>query len=43
VQLLGPDDGEGLLLRAARALEVQGDRARLERSHEVEFTWPTKR
>ena len=43
VQLLGPDDGEGLLLRAARALEVQGARARLERSHEVEFTWPTKR
>jgi aspartyl-tRNA(Asn)/glutamyl-tRNA(Gln) amidotransferase subunit A len=43
VQLLAPDDGEGLLLRAARALEVQGGRARLERSHEVEFTWPTKR
>ena len=43
VQLLGPDDGEGLLLRAARALEVRGDRARLDRSHEVEFTWPTKR
>ena len=43
VQLLGPDDGEGLLLRAARALEVRGDRARLERSHEVEFTWPTRR
>jgi aspartyl-tRNA(Asn)/glutamyl-tRNA(Gln) amidotransferase subunit A len=43
VQLLGPDDGEGLLLRAARALEVRGERARLERSHEAEFTWPTKR
>jgi aspartyl-tRNA(Asn)/glutamyl-tRNA(Gln) amidotransferase subunit A len=43
VQLLGPDDGEGLLLRAARVLEVRGDRARLERSHEVEFAWPTRR
>ena len=29
--------------RLVRALEVQGARARLERSHEVEFTWPTKR
>jgi aspartyl-tRNA(Asn)/glutamyl-tRNA(Gln) amidotransferase subunit A len=43
VQFLGPDDGEGLLLRAARALEVQGARAGLERSHEAGFTWPTKR
>ncbi len=43
VQLLGPDDGEGLLLRAARALEVRGARARLDRSHEAEFAWPTRR
>jgi aspartyl-tRNA(Asn)/glutamyl-tRNA(Gln) amidotransferase subunit A len=43
VQLLAPDDGEGLLLRAARALEVRGDRARLGRTHEAEFTWPTRR
>jgi hypothetical protein len=41
--LLGPDDGEPLLLRAARALEVRGERARLGRSHELEFTWPTRR
>ena len=43
VQLLGPEDSEDLLLRAARVLEVRGDRSRLDRSHEVEFVWPTKR
>jgi aspartyl-tRNA(Asn)/glutamyl-tRNA(Gln) amidotransferase subunit A len=43
VQLLGPEDGEDRLLRAARVVEVRGDRSRLERSHEVEFRWPTKR
>ena len=43
VQILGPDDGEGLLLRAARAVEVRGERARLGRSHDAEFTWPTRR
>ena len=43
VQLLAPDDGEGLLLRAARVIEVHGERSRLERRHETEFAWPTKR
>jgi aspartyl-tRNA(Asn)/glutamyl-tRNA(Gln) amidotransferase subunit A len=43
VQLLGPVDAEPVLLRAARALEVRGDAARLERHHETEFAWPTKR
>jgi len=43
VQLLGPEDGEPLLLRAARALEVGGERSRLARAHETEFVWPTKR
>jgi aspartyl-tRNA(Asn)/glutamyl-tRNA(Gln) amidotransferase subunit A len=43
VQLLGPDDAEPVLLRAARALEVRGDRTRLGRDHETEFAWPTRR
>ena len=43
VQLLGPEDREDVLLRAARVLEVRGDRSRLDRSHDVEFVWPTKR
>jgi len=43
VQLLAPEDGEPLLLRAARALEVRGDTARLAGSNETEFAWPTKR
>jgi aspartyl-tRNA(Asn)/glutamyl-tRNA(Gln) amidotransferase subunit A len=43
VQLLGPDDSEGVLLRAARALEVEGDTALLGRQHDTEFPWPTKR
>jgi aspartyl-tRNA(Asn)/glutamyl-tRNA(Gln) amidotransferase subunit A len=43
VQLLGPADSEPALLRAARALEVRGDRSRLDRSHTTEFAWPTKR
>ena len=43
VQLLGPEDSEPALLRAARALEVRGDTARLGRDHETEFPWPTKR
>mgnify|MGYP003693667495 CR=1 FL=1 len=42
-QLLAPDDGEGRLLRAARALEVDGDETRLDRRHATEFAWPTKR
>jgi aspartyl-tRNA(Asn)/glutamyl-tRNA(Gln) amidotransferase subunit A len=43
VQLLGPEDSEPALLRAGRALEVRGDGARLARTHETEFPWPTKR
>jgi len=43
VQLLGPEDAEPTLLRAARALEVHGDVARLDGRHETEFAWPTKR
>ncbi len=43
VQLLGPEDGEPLLLRAGRVIEVQGETSRLERRHEAEFAWPTKR
>lgn len=43
VQLLGPEDGEPALLRAARAIEVGGDVARLSRDHETEFAWPSKR
>ncbi len=42
VQLLGPEDSEPALLRAGRALEVDGDTARLSREHETEFAWPTK-
>ena len=43
VQVLGPEDSEGALLRAGRALEVRGDRARLARAYTPEFAWPTKR
>ncbi len=43
VQLLGPEDAEPNLLRAARALEVGGERARIGRAHETEFAWPTRR
>ncbi|MFN8588051.1 MAG: Asp-tRNA(Asn)/Glu-tRNA(Gln) amidotransferase subunit GatA [Candidatus Eisenbacteria bacterium] len=42
VQLLGPEDGEGVLLRAARAIEVNGDTARLPREHETGALWPGK-
>jgi aspartyl-tRNA(Asn)/glutamyl-tRNA(Gln) amidotransferase subunit A len=42
VQLLGPEDSEPTLLRAARAIEVRGDVERLPRQHEMEFAWPTK-
>ncbi len=42
-QLLAPADGEAVLLRAARAIEVGGERARLDRRHEVEAAWPSKR
>jgi aspartyl-tRNA(Asn)/glutamyl-tRNA(Gln) amidotransferase subunit A len=43
VQLLGPEDAEPALLRAARAIEVRGEVARLPREHEPELAWPTKR
>ena len=43
VQLLGPEDSEPVLLRAARALEVRGEVARLDRRNATEFAWPTKR
>jgi aspartyl-tRNA(Asn)/glutamyl-tRNA(Gln) amidotransferase subunit A len=43
IQLLAAGDGEGRLLRAARALEVGGDETKLDRRHTTEFAWPTKR
>jgi aspartyl-tRNA(Asn)/glutamyl-tRNA(Gln) amidotransferase subunit A len=43
VQLLGPDDSEPTLIAAGRVIEVRGDVARLARTHETEFAWPTKR
>ena len=43
VQLLGPDDSEPALIAAGRAIEVGGERAKLGRSHETEFAWPTRR
>ena len=43
VQLLGPDDSEPALIAAGRAIEVRGDPARLDRTHETEFAWPTRR
>jgi aspartyl-tRNA(Asn)/glutamyl-tRNA(Gln) amidotransferase subunit A len=43
IQVLGPDDSEPDLVRAARALEVEGDRARLDRRHVTEYAWPTSR
>ena len=43
VQLLGPEDAEATLLRAARAIEVRGESARMAAKHETEFAWPTKR
>ena len=43
VQLLAPEDGEPVLLRAGRALEVRGKVARLPRAYEAEVAWPSKR
>jgi aspartyl-tRNA(Asn)/glutamyl-tRNA(Gln) amidotransferase subunit A len=43
VQLLGPADAEPTLLRAARALEVDGDPRRLADDTEKEFAWPGNR
>ncbi|MFM8559502.1 MAG: amidase family protein, partial [bacterium] len=43
VQLLGAADAEPVLLRAARALEVDGETARMARGPEREVAWPAKR
>jgi aspartyl-tRNA(Asn)/glutamyl-tRNA(Gln) amidotransferase subunit A len=43
VQVVGPEDAEGVLLRFGRVIEMRGERRRLERTHEAEFAWPTKR
>ena len=43
VQLLGPEDGESVLLRGGRAIEVRGASGRLSREQTQEFAWPTKR
>ena len=43
VQLLGAADAEPLLLRAARALEVEGEAERMRRGFEREFAWPGSR
>jgi len=43
VQLLGPEDAEPVLLRAARAIEVRGETKHLPSEYEAEFSWPTKR
>ncbi len=43
VQLLGPADGEPTLLRAARALEAEGDAKRIAPGYEKEFAWPGSR
>ncbi len=40
VQLLGPEDAEPVLLRAARALEVGGDPAATSPDEERAFEWP---
>jgi aspartyl-tRNA(Asn)/glutamyl-tRNA(Gln) amidotransferase subunit A len=43
VQVLGPADAELALLRAARAIEVEGDTKRLAAGYERAFAWPTRR
>lgn len=43
VQLLGPADAEPMLLRGARALEADGDPARIVRGWEREVAWPGNR
>jgi aspartyl-tRNA(Asn)/glutamyl-tRNA(Gln) amidotransferase subunit A len=43
VQVLGPADAEPALLRAARAIEVEGDTKRLAAGYERAFAWPTRR
>ena len=43
VQLLGPADTEGTLLRFGRVIEMRGERSRLGRTHVSEFAWPMKR
>ncbi len=41
-QILGPEDAEPALLRAARAIEARGDTTRMAAKDETEFAWPTK-
>jgi len=43
VQLLGPADGEPVLLRAARALECEGRTHVMSNGYEREFMWPGSR
>jgi aspartyl-tRNA(Asn)/glutamyl-tRNA(Gln) amidotransferase subunit A len=43
VQLLGPADSEPVLLRAARAIEMDGDPVRIASSEEKEPAWPGSR
>ena len=43
VQLLGPADSEPVLLRGGRALEADGDPARIARGWEREVAWPGNR
>ncbi|HEX5634793.1 MAG TPA: amidase family protein, partial [Gemmatimonadales bacterium] len=43
VQLLGPADSEPVLLRAARAIEMDGDPARIASPEEKEPAWPGSR
>jgi aspartyl-tRNA(Asn)/glutamyl-tRNA(Gln) amidotransferase subunit A len=42
-QLLGPEDGEPALLRAARVIEARGERAAIGRGHVAPFAWPEPR
>ena len=42
-QLLAAEDGEPVLLRAARAIEADGDAARMPRGFEREVAWPGSR
>ena len=43
VQLLGPADSEPVLLRAARAIEMDGDATRIASTEEREPAWPGSR
>ncbi len=43
VQVLGPEDAEPALLRFGRVIEMRGARRQLDRTHDAEFAWPTRR